>query len=584
MNPWLAGLSAWTEHIWAACIVFFVISWGFFIARGCLLYFFEDSLTETEVLSISATGWVIPVVLLSLFTLFASLIFNALMGGIFAGIIILFSLWLFRKKRTTSHLLIFIALLIPTLILRFAFLADQVLPSYFDSAEHYRLIKLLTESYHTGNLSAELTSPYYHLGFHSLTAFISYFSQVAIIDIMLVIGPFLLTFLSFSFYFILKRETDATSAAFLACLLAGFGFHMPAHVLNWGKYPALLGLLAMLTIFNLAYLLYRKDIVKHRRAVLILLSISIPTSLFIHSRTLVIYGLLCLAFLITAGWSRLRASYHLLGFILLIILLAIEFVLIQNNFVLKTLFDTYITNDIQMLVLLLPLTLIAALAYPKPTFLLLTWLMLCILCMFIPIVIPVHGVQTPLDRPFVQMFSIVPLALLGGFGFAGVMQWTQRLHLKPKLIQRFIQVSIFGLVCLNAALTYDFYPSPCCRFVRRDDLAVFAWLEQNLPADVNILIPSSVLSVTSKESTQSRTGVDAGIWIKPLTSRTTTFAPQATQFNQPETYQKLCAQGITHIYIGGMPESFRPMQVNSAQYAVAFLLPQAGMYALTGCR
>lgn len=584
MNPWLAGLSALTEHIWAACAVFFVIVWGFFIVRGCLLYFFEDSLTEAEVLSISATGWVIPVVLLSLFTLLASLILNALIGGIFAGIILLFSLWLFRNKRTTYHLLIFVALLIPTLILRFAFLADQVLPAYFDSAEHYRLIKLLTESYQTGNLSYELTSLYYHLGFHSLTALISYFFQIPIIDIMLVIGPLLLTFLPFSFYFILKHETDSTPAAFLACLLAGFGFHMPAHVLNWGKYPALVGMLAMLAIFNLTYLLYRNDIVKHRRAVLILLSISIPISLFVHSRTLVIYGLLCVAFLVTASWSRLRASYHPISFIMLTIFLAIELVFIQNNFVLKTLFDTYITKDIWMLVLLLPLTLIAALAYPKPTFLLLTWLVLCILCMFIPIVIPVHGIQTPLDRPFVQMFSIVPLALLGGFGFAGVTQWTQRLYLKPKLIQRFIQISIFGLVCLNAALTYQFYPSSCCRFVRRDDLAVFAWLEQTLPADANILIPSSVLSVTSKEATQSRTGVDAGIWIKPLTSHETTFAPQETQFTQPVTYQELCAQGITHIYIGSMPESFKRIQEDADGYTIAFLLPQAGIYALTGCR
>ncbi len=584
MNPWLAGLSALAEHAWAACAVLFIIAWGFFVARASLLHFFEDSLTEADVLSISAAGWVIPVSILSLLTFFISLLFTAIVGGVFAGSVILFSLWLIRHKWISSHLLIFISLLIPTLILRFAFLADQVLPAYFDSAEHYRLIHLLIESYQTGNLSYGLTSLYYHLGFHSLSAFISYFFQVEIIDLMLVVGPILLTFLPFSFYFILKRESDSTPAAFLACLLAGFGFHMPAHVLNWGKYPALLSLLAMLAVFNLAYLLYRNDAFKNRRAIFILLSIAIPASVFIHSRTLVIYGLLCIAFLITAGWSRLRASHRLVSFILPISLLAIEFFAIQNNFVLRTLLDTYLTKDIWMLVLLLPLTIIAAKVYPKPTFFLLTWLALCILCMFIPIVIPVHGIQTPLDRPFVQMFSIVPLALLGGFGLAGLTQWTQRFHLKPNLIQHFMYVSIVGLVLLNAALTYQFYPSECCRFASRDDLAAFTWLEQNLPSDVNILIPSSVLSVTSKETTQSLTGVDAGIWITPLTSRKTTFAPQATQFTQPEIYQQLCIQGITHIYSGGMPESFKPIQENPAEYTIAFLLPHAGIYALTGCR
>ncbi|MBN8579404.1 MAG: hypothetical protein J0L96_01940 [Anaerolineae bacterium] len=584
MNPWLAGLSALAEHAWAACAVLFIIAWGFFVARASLLHFFEDSLTEAEVLSISAAGWVIPVLILSLLTLFVSLLFNAIVGGIVAIIVILFIFWLFRNKRTSSHLLIFISLLIPTLILRFAFLADQVLPSYFDSAEHYRLIHLLTESYQTGNLSYGLTSLYYHLGFHSLSAFISYFFQVEIIDLMLVIGPILLTFLPFSFYFILKRETNSTVAAFFSCLVAGFGFHMPAHVLNWGKYPALVGMLAMLVVFNLTYLLYRNDIFKHRRAIFIFLIIAIPVSVFIHSRTLVVYGLLCITFLITASWCRLRASYRLVSFILPISLLVIEFFAIQNNFVLKTLLDTYLTKDLWMLVLLLPLTITAAMVYPKPTFFLLTWLALCILCMFIPIVIPVHGIQTLLDRPFVQMFSIVPLALLGGFGLAGLTQWTQRFQLKPNLIQRFMHVSIVGLVLLNAALTYQFYPSACCRFASRDDLAAFTWLEQNLPADVNILIPSSVLSVTSKETTQSLTGVDAAIWITPLTSRKTTFAPQATQFTQPEIYQQLCIQGITHIYSGGMPESFKPIQENPAEYTIAFLLPQAGIYALTGCR
>lgn len=584
MNPWLAGFSALAEYAWAACAVFFIIAWGFFVARVCLLHFFEVSLTEVEVLSISAAGWVIPVLILSLFTLFILLIFNAIIGGICAGILIFFSVWLFRHKRITAHLLIFIALLIPTLILRFAFLADQVLPSYFDSAEHYRLIHLLTESYQTGNLSYGLTSLYYHLGFHLLTAFISYFFQVEIIDLMLVIGPILLTFLPFSFYFILKRETNSTVAAFFGCLLAGFGFHMPAHVLNWGKYPALLGMLAMLSVFNLAYLLYCNHVFKNRRTIFILLTVAIPASVFIHSRTLIIYGLLGIASLITAGWSRLRDSHRPISFILLISLFAIEIFAIQNNFVLKTLLDTYLTKDLWMLVLLLPLTIIAAMVYPKPTFFLLTWLALCILCLFIPIIIPVHGIQTPLDRPFVQMFSVIPLSLLGGFGLAGLTQWSQRFHLKSNLIQRFIHVSIFSLVFLNAAQNYQFYSSACCRFASRDDLAAFTWLEQNLPSDANILIPSSVLSVTSKETTQSLTGVDAGIWIMPLTSRKTTFAPQATQFTQPEIYQQLCAQGITHIYSGGMPESFKPMQENPGGYTIAFLLPQAGIYTLTGCK
>lgn len=586
MNPWLAGLSALTELGWAACAVFFVITWGFFVARGCLLYFFEDSLTEADALSISAAGWVIPVLILSLFTFFVSLLFNAIIGGICAGILILFSLWLFRHKWTSSHLLIFIALLIPALILRFAFLADQVLPSYFDSAEHYRLIKLLTESYQTGNLSDGLTSLYYHLGFHSLAAFISYFFQVETIDLMLVIGPILLTCLPFSFYLIIKRETNSTFAAFFSCLVAGFGFHMPAHILNWGKYPALLGMIAMLAVFNLAYLLYRNDVFKNRRAIFIVLTVAIPASVFVHSRTLIIYGLLCITFLITASLSRLRASHRSVSFILPISLLAIELFAIQNNFVLKTLLDTYLTKDIWMLVLLLPLTIIAAMVYPKPTFFLLTWLALCILCMFIPIVIPVHGIQTLLDRPFVQMFSIVPLALLGGFGLAGLTQWTQRFVLKPNLIQHFVHVAIVGLVFLNAALTYQFYPSACCRFASRDDLAAFTWMDENLPPDAKILIASTGLYVTSFETPEKQSGVDSGIWIAPLLSRTVELASSEIQFELVDTHTDLCKREVEYIYIGGMPQSFDAGKLDAIPiwYAPYFSLPSAKIYQVLGCK
>jgi hypothetical protein len=324
MNLWIDGLFALTGHAWAACAVLFIILWGFFITREILHRYFENSFTEADSLSISLAGWVVPGLFLSILTLGVALLFNALTAGIFAAVVILASsLILIRNKPIPFPFLVLIVLLVPSIILRFAFITDIALPSYFDSAEHYRLTHLLTESYSTGTVAVELMSVFYHLGFHLLAAFTSYFFQVEIIDLMLVFGPLVLALLPFPFYFIIKRETDSAPAAFFACLLAGFGFHMPAHLMNWGKYPALLGFVAMLFVFQLMYMLYRKNIFENRKHIAILLSFAILASVLIHSRTLIVFGLMCLAALITLAWANQRILFRPVYFVLLIIVFVI---------------------------------------------------------------------------------------------------------------------------------------------------------------------------------------------------------------------------------------------------------------------
>jgi hypothetical protein len=522
-------------------------------------------------------GWVIPALFLSIFTFGVALLFNALTAGILAAVVILASsLILIRTKLVHFSFLIF--LLIPSVILRFAFIANIVLPSYFDSAEHYRLIHLLTESYSTGTVTVELMSVFYHLGFHSVIAFISYFFQAEVIDLMLAFGPLVLALLPFTFYFLIKRETDSTSAAFFACLLAGFGFHMPAHLMNWGKYPALLGFVAMLFVFQLMYMLYRKF--ENRKQLIILLSFAILASGLIHSRTLIVFGLMCLAALITLAWIHQRILLRRVSFVVLIIAFVIEIVALQNNPALQTLLSSYINNDFLILFFILSLSVASAFAYPRQTFFLFTWLVLSLLCLFIAISIPIHGIQTPLDRPFVQMFAIIPFSLLGGLGLAGVTQWMERLRPNSRLIQRFVYVSTFGLVLLNAALHYHFYPSECCRFASRDDLAAFTWMDENLPPDATILIASTGLYVTSFETPEKQTGVDAGIWIAPLLSQTVKLASSEIQFDQADTHTNLCKQEVKYIYIGGMPQSFDAGQLDGipAWYVPTFALPSAKIY------
>ncbi len=589
MSPWLDGQSAFAQHTAAALVILFATIWGILVMRGILFRLPGNTFDEASLLSLSTAGWALPVLILSLLTYTLSFLLNTAIAGIAALFLVSLSLFfLFRKKPDSIPALnlIPIALFFPILILRFAFIHDLVLPSYFDSAEHYRLIRSLFESYQTNSAAKALTGGYYHLGFHHILASLAYFFKQEIIELMLVSGPILLTLLPFCFYFIVKLETDSSPAAWFTCLLAGFGFHMPAHLMNWGKYPALLGLYFIPLALGLGYTLHRNNSIQNRKPIFTLLALTVLASTLIHSRTLILYSLMVLAASLTFGWERSSKTYRVSGIVLLSAILSLEIVFIQQDPALRPLIDSYLNKDFPILILLAVLIIFSAHQFPRFTFFLLSWSVLCYLCLFIPIAIPIHGLQTLLDRPFVQMFTFIPLSLLGGLGLSGMTRTLTRL-IRPDLllIQRFIIITLFGFVLLNTALKYNLYPSDCCRFVSRDDLAAFSWLDGSTPPKAKVLIASTNLYVTSLDASQRQTGVDAGIWIQPLLSRAIEPSPPDTPFDQTEIYEQLCQKGVAYIYIGGTSQSFDSAKIESQPpwYKPSFILPSAKVFKLIGC-
>ena len=584
MNPWQDGLSALANRAPTTFILIFAAAWGIFTMRGILLKHIRESFDEADALSLSAAGWALPVLILALTTFTLSSLINAPAAGIFALLLILLSIFNFKTKLRPGTFLIAAAVLTPILILRFAFIRNLPLPSYFDSAEHYRLIRSLLETYQTGSIPQTTNGGYYHPGYHHILAPLAHFFNQDIAGLMLVSGPLLLALLPFTFYFPVKRQTGSVSAALFTCLLAGFGFHMPAHLMNWGKYPALLSLFFIPFVLSIIQILHRNDTPKKR--VLLLLAAVILASTLIHSRTFILYSLLLPAALLAYGWKQLSKPYRIPGFVLLFLLLAAELIAIQQNPALKTLLEGYLENDPPILIFLTALILFSAYQFPHPSFFLLSWLTLCFLCLFIPITLPTHGAQTLLDRPFAQMFAFIPLSLLAGLGLSSLIHTLARLHPNRMLIQRFATILPFGFVLLNAALNYNFHPSDCCRFVTRDDLAALAWLDQTTSPDAKTLVAATGLYVTSLEPPQTQTGVDAGIWIPPLLSRPIQLSGADIQFDLAETHNQLCSAGVDYIYIGGASQSFDPVRLEShpGWYKPAFILPSAKAYQLTGCK
>ena len=71
--------------------------------------------------------------------------------------------FIFREKINLVTVLCFALFLSIFIVLRFAFLKDLFLPSYFDSAEHYHLISLIIDSYRIGEISNGLKDVFYRV-------------------------------------------------------------------------------------------------------------------------------------------------------------------------------------------------------------------------------------------------------------------------------------------------------------------------------------------------------------------------------------------------------------------------------------
>lgn len=577
MTLWLDALSALTSHSWTALLVFAVSLWAVFVMRGILLWLFGEALREDERLALSAGAWLLPIFLFSVLGFGTALIFNPFIGELICLALALIASLFFLRLRAEIPFFVFIVLFFISALLRFAFISDLTLPSYFDSAEHYRLILLLEDSLNSGTWVNELGSVNYHLGFHVIIVFLARVFHTNIIDLMLVFGQVTLALLPFPLYFIVKRITNSSASAMLAGAVVGFGFHMPAHLMNWGKYPALLGFALFLFVFSFGFILTQPQKFLRRPAVWILVILALLCAGLIHTRILILATLTAPALLLAQFASRRWVSFFILSAALSILL-----VFIQINSALNVFITSYLRNDLWALLLVLPLAGVAAWHFPKPTFFLLAWLTLSLACVFIPISLPGFGVQTLLDRPFVQMFTALPLATISGLGLTALTYLAARLLPDLNLIQRFIPFLIPGLFLLNTTLNYSFYPSPCCRFATRDDLAAFTWLDENTPTDAEIWIASSSLFVTSFEPPVAPVGADAGIWIPSLIERGIRFAPSGYAFASEPSHIDLCEHDARYIYVGGMPQSFDTAQLDSQPqwYLPVFILPEARVYKI----
>lgn len=563
---------------------------GGMLTFGLLRWTLKEHLDTTEIFLLSLAGWPLWWVLSAFLAFFLNrqLEFGPGWTAFLISIFGLLFIPIWKKipapfGRVSGLLLALALAFLLSLLTRLAFLADLLLPSYFDGALHYTIgHHLLT---HFSSWPWEIIPPpvigYYHIGFHLLAASAAYVVSADIGQVILILGQVFLAVLPFPLFFVMKRETNSTLAAFFAFFLAGWGWNMPAHALNWGKYPALAGLVVLQFALAIAFVAVRPTLIASRRVKFALLALFITAtavSALMHTRSLVVVSIFIFGYAAALFWGRLpgRCKWTILAALLAGLGGMVAY--IESRSILNLVFDPYLQAGLWISLLVFALSPFAFRRFEQLSMTCLLALLLLLACLLIPM--PGDWFQTPLDRPFVQMMLYLPLALLGGLGLAGL-----RAESFKGWVNVFVTVAVFGALFVQIGREYRFSPSPCCILVKHDDAVAFEWMEEHIPGDASILIAGNALNVFDIENSSDLRGADAGIWIPPLTGREVSMEHLGVDFSEGETFNRLCQRGITHVYVGGSPERFNleGLQARPQWYARLLTLPGVSIFQVVGC-
>ncbi|GAP07384.1 MAG TPA: hypothetical protein DEQ80_12400 [Anaerolinea thermolimosa] len=124
---------------------------------------------------------------------------------------------------------------------------NLVLPNWVDSVHHTLIVRVILERGGLpGDLHPYLDAPFsYHYGFHLLAASFASWAQLSPDQAVLLLGQAINALIALSIYRLARGLEIPRSAAALAGLLTGFGFHMPAYYATWGRYTLSTGLVVL---------------------------------------------------------------------------------------------------------------------------------------------------------------------------------------------------------------------------------------------------------------------------------------------------------------------------------------------------
>jgi hypothetical protein len=519
-----------------------------------------------------AVGWLVPLTgLLEVTVIVAAIIVGALFWSDRSG----------RRTATVGRLSavgLLVMAFLGLVLLRLAFISRTPLPLYFDSATHYQIIQGLID----GRVAAAWPLPtYYHLGYHILLAGVSRLSHLDPARLMLASGQILLAAIPISLFLLAHRETGTQAAGFFAVGLGAVGWYMPAHALNWGKYPALFSLPLLMFTLNAWYLGANSASGRAvSRRILVLAALGGCVAFLIHTRSIILLGIGILASVAAAWWATRSTALRKLLLVLTLLALVFEGASVSRSAVLASVLEPYLGRGIWITLFVGLLSVAAFRRFPRLCFVALITVVLLLGCMFVPS--PGFTSTTLLDRPLVEMVLFIPLALLGSAGLAAALSY---LRSERGVARMVVTASLSLAILVHAMVNYRFYPSTCCTLAGAQDLVALDWVANHLAVDARVAIPSAEFRSLTTPYAPEQAPTDAGAWIAPLTGRQTSVLPYWTDFGMRSTLDHLCRRHVTDIYVGSARQSFSADSLNGQPewYTILLALPDARVYRVAGC-
>jgi hypothetical protein len=175
----------------------------------------------------------------------------------------------FPKTLSPEHVLLAAIVAISTIV-RFYIVRNLPAPLWADSHHHTILTRLIVENGNVPNswlpyALAETVD--YHFGFHAMTAFFHWATQLPLLRCTLLFGQLLNILVAPMSYLLAKRLTGSAWAGVFAALMSGLLSKYPMFYVNWGRYTQLAGQIILPCLLVAAWMiLERKE--KSKSAVL----------------------------------------------------------------------------------------------------------------------------------------------------------------------------------------------------------------------------------------------------------------------------------------------------------------------------
>jgi hypothetical protein len=186
-----------------------------------------------------------------------------------------------------------------------------------------------------------------------------------------------------------------------------------------------------------------------------------------------------------------------------------------------------------------------------------------------------------LDAPMVGMALYLPMSGLAALGVSGLASHTLQnptMGGRPVPWQPATMLLAAGYIAWALVAQHP-APGECCLLAGPADVALAQAARARLPANVRILIP------IVPRGNFGPTEVDGGAWFSTLSHRATWPAFADIDLGSPARHERLCLNGITHIYAGGTSLSFSRTQLDLVPnlYSPVLVLPGAALYHVEGC-